>query len=378
MNIIFLDAVQDFGGSQKSTINLINNIIPNHKVMFVDFWGTDELLFENLENNKIPYSILDKRLSPIVIKEKGNKLKTFKNFINYFFNKKKLQKKFHEVENSFKPDVVIVNNLKSLSILSNKGTYKIIFFERTWFANQNISFIKKIYFKKVNSFFAVSNATRAAIYAKGITTLDKIFLLPNSIYLNESHLQREGKIDRVNILNCGGYINTKGLHHTIEMGIKLKKMNIDFHIDIVGVLYKGEVSQNYYEYLKLKISENKLQHNIKLHVNIKDVKPFFQNAHILVHPTYTEGLPRVIMEAMVHSVPVIANPVGGVNDYILDGYTGFLTNYNDIDDFVDKIIALKEDQNLYNSISNNAYMLIKDNYNNCIQMDKFNNIIKNI
>lgn len=162
------------------------------------------------------------------------------------------------------------------------------------------------------------------------------------------------------------------------MGIALKNKNIDFQIDIVGVVYQGKASQNYFESLQKKINDNNLEKNIFLHTNIKDMRPYFTNANILVHPTYTEGLPRVIMEAMSYSIPVIANPVGGVTDYILDGFTGFLPLYNNTDDFVEKILNLKEDVELYNYISHNAYELIERKFNNELQSRNFTKILNQL
>src|SRR5690606_22247474 len=293
MKLIFLDAVQDFGGSQKSTINLIKNIT-DHEVLYVDFWGVSKELIENLETNNIKYNILDKREKPIIIREKS-KLRTIKNFFSYLLNKRKIEKNINRVIDEFKPDYVIVNNVKSLSILSRKNNYKIIFFERTWMANHKISRLKKYYYSKIDYFLAVSNATRAAIYAKGLANFKDIFVLQNGIRIEQPYKKRDKKIEKIKILNCGGYLETKGLHHSIEMGIALKNKNIDFQIDIVGVVYQGKASQNYFESLQKKINDNNLEKNIFFHTNTTDICPHLTNATILIHPTNTEGSPRVIM-----------------------------------------------------------------------------------
>lgn len=376
MKLIFLDAVQDFGGSQKSTINLIQNIT-DHEVLYVDFWGVSKELIENLETNSIKYSILDKREDPIIIREKS-KLKSIKNFFSYLLNKRKIEKNINLVINEFNPDYVIVNNLKSLSILSRKSNYKIIFFERTWVANHKISRLKKYYYSKIDYFLAVSNATRAAIYARGLANFKDIFVLQNGIRIEQPYKKRDRKIEKIKILNCGGYLESKGLHHSIEIGIALKNINIDFQIDIVGVVYQSKASQNYFESLQRRIKENNLDKNIFLHTDIKEMHPYFTNANILVHPTYTEGLPRVIMEAMSYSVPVVANPVGGVTDYVLDGFTGLLPLYNNIDDFVEKIQSLKNDIELYNYITYNAYVLIEKKFSNKLQKINFTKFLNQL
>lgn len=378
MRIVFLDSVQDFGGSQKSTINLMKNIKDEHEVLYVDFWGSDDLLINSLKSNLIDYRILNKRDKPIIIKENNNKITTLFNLLAFGYEVLKLRKQFLKVINEFKTDLVIVNNVKSLVVLSDVKAYKIVLFERTWFSRQEISYLAKKLFKKVDFFFAVSNATRMALYSRKVGEMSNIFLLPNSITITQEYKRKSSKVSKLNILNCGGYIETKGLHKTLEIGVMLKAMSINFHINIVGVLYKGEASLNYYQGLEKYIKENNLEDFVSMFVNQEDMSSFFEQADVLIHPTYSEGLPRVIMEAMAYSVPVISNPVGGVTDYVLDGYTGFLPMYNDVEDFVDKLLFLMSNLEVYNFITNNAYSLISTGYNDSLQSDKFKKILKQL
>lgn len=377
MKILFLDAVQDFGGSQKSTINLIKNIEIGNECMYVDFWGTSTELFNVLSNQNIYFKVLNKRDSPIIINEGKGKISTIKNTITYFFNYLFLKKEIKKIIAEFKPDYVIVNNYKSLSILED-SSYKIIYFERTWFANTKINFFKKKLFKKVNYYFAVSEATRKALYIKGMSKLDKIFVLPNSIKIKKVYETKDNFLPKIQLLNIGGYLPSKGLHHSIEIAKLLKAKKINFHLDIVGVLYKGKNSQKFYENLVRDINDNDLSKYITLHKNITDMSIFYNNADILIHPTYTEGLPRVVMEAMANNILVIANSVGGVNDYILDGYTGFLTDLNNLDKYVEYITKVYNNINLYNAITKNAYELICNCYNDEVQKDNINKIFNKL
>lgn len=56
----------------------------------------------------------------------------------------------------------------------------------------------------------------------------------------------------------------------------------------------------------------------------EDKEDAFANAHVLLLPSYTEGLPMSILEGMIRRKPIIATPVGGIPEVVTSDVNGFL------------------------------------------------------
>jgi glycosyltransferase involved in cell wall biosynthesis len=64
--------------------------------------------------------------------------------------------------------------------------------------------------------------------------------------------------------------------------------------------------------------------HVTFHGEVEDVRPLLAESHVLVLPSYGEGMPRSVLEAMAMARPVIATDVPGCRDAVEDGRTGYL------------------------------------------------------
>ena len=65
----------------------------------------------------------------------------------------------------------------------------------------------------------------------------------------------------------------------------------------------------------------------------------YQSADIYVMPSYREGLPLTLFEAMASSLPIVASPVNGI-PYEMDEKNGIFVNYGDIQGLKEAILKI--------------------------------------
>ena len=83
------------------------------------------------------------------------------------------------------------------------------------------------------------------------------------------------------------------------------------------------------------------------------------NTDVFILPSYTEGLPISILEAMSYRLPVISTPVGGIPEVVRDGENGFLIKPGDKDALHNAIVRLANDEELREKMGNISYSKVQ-------------------
>lgn len=78
----------------------------------------------------------------------------------------------------------------------------------------------------------------------------------------------------------------------------------------------------------------------------KDVMDICSQADVFAHPAHREGLGLAPLEAMYCGLPLIASDIRGIQDYAVNGESGFLCNADDADGFSSAIQTLRNDPDL--------------------------------
>lgn len=115
----------------------------------------------------------------------------------------------------------------------------------------------------------------------------------------------------------------------------------------VKLIMVGDIAQNERDKdTKEKIEKYKANSNIIFTGYREDINNILYITDIFCLPSYREGMPRSIIEAMAMECAVVATDIRGSREEVVDGKTGFLVPVNSINILVDKIKELIEDKKL--------------------------------
>lgn len=134
----------------------------------------------------------------------------------------------------------------------------------------------------------------------------------------------------------GRFSEEKGILNLVK-AIPIVLAKIDVKFLLIG---DGQLRRDVEDYIRLQ----KLESNVEITgwVNHDYLPDYLNNMKLVVLPSYTEGLPNTMLEAMACGSPVLANPVGSIPDIITDTETGFTMENNSPECIAENIIrALK-------------------------------------
>lgn len=176
-------------------------------------------------------------------------------------------------------------------------------------------------------------------------------------------------------LVCVGRLcEQKGQMLLIEATKNLHDLGINFELILAG---DGEIRTE----IEALIMQYQLQNSIKITgwIDSKAVRNYILAAQILVLPSFAEGLPVVIMEAMSLHRPVISTYIAGIPELLIPGENGWLCVAGDVDDLAKTMLqALQTPIEQLQSMGNAAYNCVIARHNIDIEAAKLAQHIKAI
>ncbi len=206
--------------------------------------------------------------------------------------------------------------------------------------------------------------TEGEIVNEQFTTIDKSIKV-RSAHIGISPNNSSDKIsDKPNfrvLYMIGVHRKEKGFWDVLKSipYVLLKNQKVKF--DFVGEISELWISSK-------DIKKFLLQHNVGTSIVFHGVKygdqkeELFRRSSVMILPSYSEGFPTSILEAMSFSLPIIASRVGVIPEVIRDGKNGYLTKPGDWQRLGDLIVQLSENEQLAREIGETNRKKFLTNY----------------
>jgi len=294
-------------------------------------------------------------------------------------------------------DIGLVQTSTSLGVLSiirdglfiyytsKKGVKTIVFF-----SGWNVGFEKRIdrffltvfkfFYFRADNFIVLASQFRSKLqewgYNKKIfietTIIDERLISEIDINTIKNAKQKRKNRNQYNLLFLARVEVAKGVYEAIDTYRIIKKNNINKNISLI-IAGSGKELSSVRSYVKTEELEG-----IKIlgFVDGNDKQQCFLNADIYLFPTYTEGMPNSVLEAMAFGLPIITRNVGAIPDIIEIEENGFYTNSKESMDFAGYIQRLMLDNELSLKIMENNYNKAIDNYITSTVIERIEKIYK--
>jgi glycosyltransferase involved in cell wall biosynthesis len=279
--------------------------------------------------------------------------------------------KLSGIVKNFKPDIVQANAADTLkyAVLS-----KLVFRWKAPLVYRNAStssfYIKNYFSKMINSFLlkkidlivSVSHASLKDLNSLFPFTINKSVVIP--VGVEEEHASFQPAVanpyanpEKINLLHIGSFTREKNHQGLIRIFKRILSRDANYHLNLIG---SGPLISE----IKMLVKDLDLTKNVEFLGEIENPQNHIKFSKFLLLPSFIEGLPAVILEAMYQETPVVAYDVGGVSEVIKNNKTGKLIKFNDEIGFCEAILHLDRDSDLRRKIVGEGKKMVLEKYMN--------------
>ena len=183
---------------------------------------------------------------------------------------------------------------------------------------------------------------------------DRLFFIKNNLLNNKAVIVNGSGVDLVkfsfkpilknktlNFLLIARLIRDKGIFEYVEAAKKIHKSYPKIKFNLLGYFYDtpNAISKQVVEQWNSEGIINYLGETL-------DVRPYLRDCHVFILPSYREGTPRSVLEAMATGRAIITTDVPGCRETVIDGQNGFLVKDHDSDSLAQAILKFIANSNL--------------------------------
>jgi len=168
--------------------------------------------------------------------------------------------------------------------------------------------------------------------------------------------------EMIHLLYTGRIDTAKGLFELLEAFAQLKNEIQKIQLHFVG--WEDHPDKPVEMLLQKRVKELNINHSVTFHGKKKvgdELNGMYRMADIYIIPSYHEGFPRTIWEAMANGLPVIATKMGSIPYYLKNNQEALLIEPKNVSQLKDAINSIIENVELRRKIISNGKKLAVEN-----------------
>ena len=196
-------------------------------------------------------------------------------------------------------------------------------------------------FKGAASILALGQPSYRAILELGDFADKTVPLLPNFVDFRvvRERVPRTESREELKVIFTGALVESKGIYTVVEAAALVQGAQFQL---------VGDGPPESREALVQHIRNRGLQERIHVigPVTNSEVLAMLRDSDVFVFPTWTEGFPNSVSEAMAVGLPVVASPVGAIPEVIDVGEGGYLAAPEDTESYAEALSRLRDEPSL--------------------------------
>jgi glycosyltransferase involved in cell wall biosynthesis len=167
--------------------------------------------------------------------------------------------------------------------------------------------------RRADRVFCLNSRERTFIVGRGWADLEKVRVLPNGVERELFFDRQQHRPRATRLLFTGQWLRAKGIRYLVRAFEALASSNADLELTCLGTGAAAErVRGDFATAVRQRV-------RVLPRVDRHELSQELGRADIFVFPSLSEGFSGALLEAMASALPIIATPVGGAPDLLLDG-----------------------------------------------------------
>jgi glycosyltransferase involved in cell wall biosynthesis len=360
MNIVHLTASTFYGGPERQMLGLARSLEDDARTLFMSFAEQDRC-----------------RAFLNVCREEGFEAVALE------YDTPRFRKAVHEIAGHLqriKADILLCHGYKA-NILGRPAARRrripAVAVSRGWTAESLrvclYEWLDRRHLRFMDHVVAVSSAQALKVRQAGVPA-NRLTTISNAIdpdRFDDSDSRYRTKLERYfhgprkRIIGAAGRLSPeKGFDVFLEAATRM--LDVDPNLGFV-IFGDGPCR----DALQQRIAELGLIGSVFLAGFRSDLDRFIAQLDLFVLPSFTEGLPNVVLEACAAGVPVIATAVGGTPEIIEDGMSGFLVPPGDVEQLAARIDEALENEERLGEIAFQGRQRVLEGFSFCAQREGY-------